>query len=204
MGGSRFMLPAGGFIGVPVLFPARVWGASWELWLCRLAAWVRCRIRLCPLARTLHERAPLFHEKCPPLSCTPPHPFAEAPPAPPETGAMPPPDMTNVPAQHYSCFPPTLLMFPLNMTNVSPQHYSCFRPARPPLRALRPAGLADCPGISAPRLPRPPEPSPCTVTALGRFSPAARAGAGRGVWYNPADGLMLAEMRLRRLRAGGR
>ena len=134
-------------------------------------------LRSSPRARTLHERAPLFHAKCPSRSgnvpapsCTPPHPFAEAPPVPPETGAMPPPDITHVPAQHYSCFPPTLLMFPLrhyscfpstllmfplNITHVYPRHYSCFPPARPPL----PADLADCPGISAPRPPRPPEPS---------------------------------------------
>ena len=98
-------------------------------------------------------------------------------------------NITHVSLRHYSCFPSTLLMFTPDMTHVSARH--C-----PPL----PADLVECTGISAPR---PPEPSPCTVTALGRFSPAARAGAGRGVWYNPADGLMLAEMRLRRLRAGG-
>ena len=164
MGGSRFMLPAGGFIGVPVLFPARVWGSSWELWLCRLAAWVRCRIRLCPLARTLHERAPLFHAKCPSRSgnvpapsCTPPHPFAEAPPAPPETGAMPPPDMTNV----------SLRMFPLNMTNVYPRHDSCFRPA-----------------LSAPPAPAPGR--PCGLPRNFRAPSAPSAGArplhGDGAW----------------------
>ena len=56
-------------------------------------------------------------------------PLRRSPARPPGTGAMPPPDMTNVPAQHYSCFPPTLLMFPLNITHVYPRHDSCFRPA---------------------------------------------------------------------------
>ena len=82
------------------------------------------------------KNAPHAQATFPPPSCIPQHPFAEDPPVPPETGAMPPRtllmfplNITHVSPQHYSCFPPTLLMFPLNMTNVYPRHDSCFRPA---------------------------------------------------------------------------